>query len=43
VIAFPDGLAGIWADYVQPRIDKLLASRKAGWTDSSVADGAPAE
>ena len=43
VIAFPDGLAGIWADHVQPRIDKLLASRKAGWTDSSVADGAPAE
>jgi len=43
VIAFPDGLAGIWADHVQPRIDKLLASRKSGWTDSSVADGAPAE
>jgi urea transport system permease protein len=43
VIAFPDGLAGIWADHVQPRIDKLFASRKSGWTDSSVADGAPAE
>src|SRR5215831_3431782 len=43
VLAFPNGLAGIWTDYVQPRIDKLLASRKSGWTDSSVADGAPAE
>jgi urea transport system permease protein len=47
VLAFPDGLAGIWRDHVQPRIDRLLASRKSksgsGWTDSSVADGAPAE
>ncbi|MBR0786114.1 urea ABC transporter permease subunit UrtC [Bradyrhizobium iriomotense] len=46
VLAFPNGLAGIWGDYVQPRIDRLIASRKSkpdGWTDSSVADGAPAE
>src|SRR3984885_16340660 len=47
VLAFPNGLAGIWGDYVQPRIDRLIASRKPksgnGWTDSSVADGAPAE
>ena len=47
VLAFPDGLAGIWRDYVQPRIDRLMASRKPktgnGWTDGSVADGAPAE
>lgn len=46
VLAFPNGLAGIWADYVQPRIDGLISSRKPkpeGWTDSSVADGAPAE
>src|ERR1700729_1727550 len=46
VLAFPNGLAGIWGDYVQPRIDRLLSSRKSksgGWTDSSVADGAPAE
>jgi urea transport system permease protein len=32
---------------VQPRIDRLISSRKSksdkGWTDSSVADGAPAE
>ncbi len=45
VLAFPDGLAGIWRDYVQPRIDRLMSSRKPknGWSDSSVADGAPAE
>jgi urea transport system permease protein len=47
VLAFPNGLAGIWRDHVQPRIDRLMASRKsksgAGWTDGSVADGAPAE
>src|SRR6202165_3221327 len=47
VLAFPNGLARIWQDHVQPRIDRLLTSRKAkssnGWTDSSVADGAPAE
>ncbi|AWM03960.1 urea ABC transporter permease subunit UrtC [Bradyrhizobium amphicarpaeae] len=46
VLAFPNGLAGIWGDYVQPRIDRLMPSRKSkpdGWTDSSVADGAPAE
>jgi urea transport system permease protein len=45
VLAFPNGLSGIWLDYVQPHIDRLLASRKpkSGWTDGSVADGAPAE
>jgi urea transport system permease protein len=47
VLAFPNGLAGIWGDYVQPHIDRLISSRKSkagdGWTDSSVADGAPAE
>src|SRR5216683_95111 len=47
VLAFPNGLSGIWQDYVQPRIDRLFTSRKPksgnGWTDSSVADGAPAE
>jgi urea transport system permease protein len=47
VLAFPDGLAGIWRDHVQPRIDRLVSSRKSksghGWTDNSVADGAPAE
>jgi urea transport system permease protein len=47
VLAFPDGLSGIWRDHVRPRIDRLIGSRKPksgnGWTDSSVADGAPAE
>ena len=47
VLAFPDGLAGIWRDHVQPHIDRLISSRKSksgnGWTDNSVADGAPAE
>jgi urea transport system permease protein len=47
VLAFPNGLAGIWQDHVQPRIDRLLASRMkkagSGWADNSVADGAPAE
>jgi urea transport system permease protein len=47
VLAFPNGLSGLWQDYVQPRIDRLLASRKPksknGWSDDSVADGAPAE
>src|ERR1700744_4524667 len=45
VLAFPNGLAGIWQDYVQPRIDRLFASRKSksNWATGSVADGAPAE
>jgi urea transport system permease protein len=47
VLAFPNGLAGIWRDHVQPRIDRLISSRQSksddGWTDNSVADGAPAE
>ena len=47
VLAFPNGLSGIWADYVQPRIDRLIAARtrksRNGWTDGSIADGAPAE
>jgi urea transport system permease protein len=47
VLAFPNGLSGIWADYVQPRIDRLVAARTRrsgnGWTDGPIADGAPAE
>jgi urea transport system permease protein len=47
VLAFPNGLAGIWRDHVQPRIDRLITSRKsrtgAVWTGNSVVDGAPAE
>src|SRR5438270_12997554 len=47
VLAFPNGLAGIWGGYVQAGMDRLISSRKSksgkGWTDGSVADGAPAE
>src|SRR6201986_5227229 len=44
VLAFPDGLAGLWRDYVQPHIDRLLASRKSkAGNGFPVADGAPAE
>jgi urea transport system permease protein len=46
VLAFPNGLAGIWGDYVQPRVDRLLAGRKKpsfALPDNSVANGAPAE
>ncbi|HEY0123265.1 MAG TPA: urea ABC transporter permease subunit UrtC [Rhizobium sp.] len=45
VLAFPNGLAGIWNDYVQPHIDRLILGRKpkAGWDDGSVADTTPAE
>ena len=45
VLAFPNGLAGIWRDHVQTRLDRLMSSRKpkGDWANSSVADGAPAE
>jgi urea transport system permease protein len=29
VLAFPNGLADIWGDHVQPRNDRLLASRES--------------
>ena len=45
VLAFPNGLAGIWSDYVAPRITGLFTSRKPSKPGNgfSVADGAPAE
>jgi len=46
VLIFPNGIAGIWRDHVQGRIDRLIRSRqapKASWPGSSVVDGAPAE
>lgn len=46
VLVFPNGLAGIWRDHVQPRADRLLTSvkRKGGsLADPPVANGAPAE
>lgn len=44
VLFFPNGLAGIWGDYIQPLVDRVISGRKPkAWDDSSVADGAPAE
>src|SRR6266702_1488757 len=45
VLAFPNGLAGIWSDHVAPRITSLFTSRKPSKPGNgfSVADGAPAE
>jgi urea transport system permease protein len=47
VLAFPNGLAGIWSDYVAPQIARLMGSSKSksseGWADKPVADPAPAE
>jgi urea transport system permease protein len=43
VLFFPNGLSGIWRDYVAPHIDRLLASKPKGLTIKSAADGAPAE
>ena len=44
VLAFPNGLAGIWSDHVAPRIISLFTSRKSKpGSGFSVADGAPAE
>ncbi|PZA10044.1 urea ABC transporter permease subunit UrtC [Rhodopseudomonas palustris] len=49
VLIFPNGLAGIWRDYVQPLFGKLIVKRKSGSDPTSgksfgpVADGAPAE
>nr|WP_188607934.1 urea ABC transporter permease subunit UrtC [Chelatococcus reniformis] len=44
VLAFPNGVAGLWSDYVQPRLVRLVTPRKAGWSaPNAVAEGAPAE
>ncbi len=49
VLAFPNGLAGIWRDYVQVHLVRLIFRRRPppgavpGWTDDSVADAAAAE
>jgi urea transport system permease protein len=44
VLFFPNGLAGIWGDYIQPLVDRVISGRKPkAWDDSAVADGAPAE
>src|ERR1700749_452232 len=43
VLLFPNGLAGLWGDYVQPHIYRLINGRKgkAGWVEPPIADGAP--
>jgi urea transport system permease protein len=48
VLFFPNGLAGIWRDYVQPSIDRLLNLRRNDPADPAAevakqAAGAPAE
>lgn len=45
VLFFPNGLSGIWRDHVQVHIDRLIGSRKPkqAWSNSTVADGSPAE
>ncbi len=45
VLAFPNGLAGIWRDHVQSRVDRLLAFRKSkndSWTPNSVTTNSAA-
>lgn len=47
VLAFPNGLAGLWRDHVQVRLVRLLGRRgktpAAGWSGRSVPDSAAAE
>jgi urea transport system permease protein len=47
VLAFPNGLAGIWRDHVQPRVDRLLSrkSKTGNWeaASDSVTNSAPAK
>lgn len=44
VLVFPNGLAGIWQDYVQPLVDRVFLRRKVKtWNNDSVTNGAPAE
>jgi urea transport system permease protein len=46
VLAFPNGLAGIWRDHVQSRVDRLLSFRKSkdtSWPTDSITNSAPAK
>ncbi len=46
VLVFPNGLAGIWRDHVQGRLDQLLSrlkSKGGDLVDPPVTNGAPAE
>jgi urea transport system permease protein len=42
VMAFPDGLAGVWNKHVQPRIDRRLAARRPAAVAAPSADPAVA-
>lgn len=44
VVFFPNGLAGLWRDYVQPTVDRILLGRgDAGGVAKSAAVPSPAE
>jgi urea transport system permease protein len=45
VLAFPNGIAGIWRDHIQSRVERLMRSRKtdAPWSEAPVVDKSPAE
>jgi urea transport system permease protein len=43
VLAFPDGLAGIWRDHVQGRFQRWAAARKSAAGKAGVASNIPAE
>ncbi len=45
VLAFPNGLAGIWRDHIQSRLERMVGPRKGGkaWSQATIADKTPAE
>jgi urea transport system permease protein len=45
VLAFPNGLAGIWRDHIQSRVERIMGPRKSGkgWSQPAIADKSPAE
>ena len=43
VLLFPNGLAGIWDDHIQPLFERRFGSAASEASESSVADNVPAE
>jgi len=43
VLAFPEGLAGIWATHIGPRLARLFGRNSSTTTASTAPDGTPAE
>ena len=43
VLAFPDGLAGVWRDQVQSRFDRWTSARRSNRGKAGVASNIPAE